>query len=273
MFDFGNKKLIEDLKREVKFQNNLVGIGLAIQDELKKKNEILEKEKIEYQKTIEFLTNEIDKLKDNIKELEEEIETEKVGIKTSYIEISQSDIDLHGRETKCYKAIDYDYCDIKNKVYKKYKNNITYFVYKNYDEIVNPEEIDNSHYDKNIKTYLGIPCRTFQDLCMVNDFLETDNYKKYREECNIESIYDNIILKISNNKLECYIYNMKVKEFLKKFNDVKNKKYIHKNIKIYKQRTLPSIESYIFETEKEFMNIIKFLLYNSSDIKNKIINI
>jgi len=32
MFDFGNKKLIEDLKREVKFQNNLVGVGLAIQD-------------------------------------------------------------------------------------------------------------------------------------------------------------------------------------------------------------------------------------------------
>ena len=260
MFDFGNKKLIEDLKREVKFQNNLVGVGLAIQDELKKKNEILEKEKIEYQKTIEFLTNEIDKLKEKIEELEEEIKIEKVGIKVPYEEFY-----IKIKNNCGYHMIDYKYeetCDniIKNKMIIN-KQIATYFTRKTDKETINPDVIKDSHYDKIIYTYKGIPYRTFQDLCIINEFLESDKYINYRKECRTDDISEYVTKKICNKKLECKIMGNDIDEFIKIFNKEVNNEEFYKCIKLYHQRTLLCLKGYIFESKKEFMNIIKYLIY------------
>jgi|GEM_PF-6697340 len=260
MFDFGNKKLIEDLKREVKFQNNLVGVGLAIQDELKKKNEILEKEKIEYQKTIEFLISEIDKLKEKNKKLEEEIETEKVGIKVPYEKFSGK---MSG--IKCFEIIDYKYKETSDNIIKN-KMEIedyiaTYFTKRDSVNVINPDEIKDSQYNKIIYTYKGIPYRSFQDLWYINKFLESDKYIDYRKECRTEEIREYVTKQLCNNKLICKIFKKNIDEVIKKINKDLNGETEYHGIKLYKQRTLLTFYGYIFESKKEFMNIIKYLIY------------
>lgn len=260
MFDFGNKKLIEDLKREVKFQSNLVGVGLAIQDDLKKKNEILEKEKIEYQKTIEFLTSEIDKLNDKIKELEEEIKIEKVGIKVPYEKFNFKKSGI-----KCFEITDYKYKEtsdniIKNKM--KIENYISiYFTRKDNGNIINPDDIIESNYNKIINTYKGIPYRTLQDLWYINEFLESDKYTDYRKECRTEEMSQYVTKQLYNKKLICKILKIDVEEAIKRFDEIVNKQESYKGIKLYNQRILPCLKGYIFENKKEFMSIVKYLIY------------
>lgn len=260
MFDFGNKKLIEDLKREVKFQNNLVGVGLAIQDELKKKNEMLEKEKIEYQKTIEFLISEIDKLKEKNKELEEEIKIEKVGIKVPYEEFFSSK-----SGTEYFRIRDYIYKETSNNIIKNKmkvaEQVVTYFTKKDNGEVINPNDIIESNYNKTINTYKGIPYRTLQDLWYINEFLESSKYVDYRKECRTEEMSEYVTKKIYNKKLECKIMNNDIDEFIKIFDKQINNEEFYKCIKLYHQRTLPCLKGYIFESKKEFMNIIKYLIY------------
>lgn len=258
MFDFGSKE-IEDLKRviaKLTFEN------------------------MEKDKTVDSLIEEVNKLNDKIKELEKEIEylnneieIEKTGIKTSHIEISQSDIDNDNTKVQCYKAIDYTYIETKQSMLKKYKNTkLTYFIDKETKKIIQPDEINNSHYDKIIRMYSGIPYRTFQDLCFINDFLESNKYKYYRDECNTEQILSHVTRELVGNKLIYKIYGRKINDFVRKFEEVRNTKYWHENIRIYKQRTLPMFYTYIFEDEKEFMKAAKQLIYNKVELVYNIKN-
>lgn len=275
MFDFGNKKLIEDLKREVKFQNNLVGVGLAIQDDLKKKNEILEKEKIEYQKTIEFLTGEIDKLKDEIKKMKKNIldSCEYEGnVEEKHIEVTDN---KSGKSLDAFNnIIGLNYKEIKNDIEKITLNNkFTFFKFKNKDFILlNDDYIKNIIKKKIVPTYCGIPFRKLQDFYQIIDFLESDNYIGYFKERK-EYDYSGCLepVKIKNNIKFCY------KNFIldnNNINNIMNKHYIFEDgINYYIQRNICKYNGKYFTTENELRQIIKEECYYNKKMLNYILKI
>ena len=137
----------------------------------------------------------------------------------------------------------------------------TYFTKRDSGNVVNPDDIIESNYNKIINTYKGIPYRTLQDLWYINEFLESDKYVDYRKECRTEEMSEYVTKQLYNKKLICKILKKDVDEAIKKFDEIVNKEEEYEKIKLYKQRTLPCLKGYIFESKKEFMNIIKYLIY------------
>lgn len=284
MFDFGNKKLIEDLKREVKFQNNLVGVGLAIQDELKKKNEILEKEKIEYQKTVEYLTNKIDELNDKIKKLEEEIENEKIEkeewhekwdkareYKLKYTKKEWSTRDDLGIEKTCFSFEDVEYVDItKNlkKVNTKIKSGdniykLTYFKLNN--DFLTTEYLKEEIKNKRIPMYQGIPFRKLQDLYKIMTFLESEKYVDYHQETDHIDFTNKIIFK---NKI-MYFNNVKINDKNIKFTIDTKRDFISfgkTNVELYRNRNILIFNDKEFKNVKELMKLMKEKCYKNKEL-------
>lgn len=281
MFDFGNKKLIEDLKREVKFQNNLVGVGLAIQDELKKKNEILEKEKIEYQKTVEYLTNKIDELNDKIKELEKLLLEKEEKNKELYkywdeareynLGIIQCGFVSKYNKKYIFEIEDIEYVEISDFIKKInfetiYKNDtLKVSSFLNNNKMFNDNDIKAMIKRKKIPMYNGIPFRKVQDLYRVMRYLESEKNADYKNEVNYIDFTNKIIFKnktfyfndieINNNNIN---FTIEVKDKLIDFHNVDIVTYRTRNILIFNNKEFKSV--------KELKKLIKEKCYKDKEL-------
>lgn len=223
MFDLGNRKLIEMLEKEI---------------------ERLEKERIDFIKTVEYLTNKVEELKNEKDELELELGQTKFALKqakknSDFLYKAQNEIiqkkkdeineitNKYFFQEKCYtikidkyKATTYedicvevapiDYVEMKDKISKKfYKiNNKSYIYFTSNNTshcLFNNSYIRSMFIDYEIPTYNGIPFRSLQDLYKIIDFFNSEKYVDYRTERIKAEIKNRIVFSRNNNKLSFYI--------------------------------------------------------------------
>lgn len=266
MFDLGNKKLIEMLEKEI---------------------ERLEKEKIDFIKTVEYLTNKVEELKNEKDELELEIEELKQQLEDTEVEMNrfkqlyQEEREYDGkyistsyfatykneRFTYYTKVDDLKYIEMSDKILRKKheNNNKQHYVFflKQNNLFFNDEYIKKMIKKKQVPTYCGIPFRNLQDYYEIIKFLKLEKYSEIiKENKNYElinyplfylhryngRIYPAMKFPSGNNVL---LSNRVLKQFI---NDV-DTCFCFKNV--------------FFETYRELRYLIKKECYKNKEILNK----